>query len=318
MEWYYIVLIIVSAIILLLLCLDFVIAYFLTKYMLEPYCRPLQDVLEKEFSLNKMSKDEYENYYVSEEFNVSSKYGYNLKAFYIPKKKDVKFQDNKERVVILCHGWTVRHETMYGYAKPYLDLGFHVFAYDHRNHGISDKKITTMGDKEADDLQTIIEFVYEKMGANIVLGTQGEFMGAATVMIHAGRYHSVDFVSEDCGYHDLKALLYYLCKYNKKLPTWPTLFFANLIMKIKTGTSFNLCSPVKMISSCDDIPMYFAHGDKDDFVPSYMVYKCYDAKPGFKMINIYENSIHARSVVNHKQQYFKDIKEFLEKANIID
>ena len=100
---------------------------------------------------------------------------------------------------------------MYLYAKAYLNLGFHVFMIDHRNHGESDKVYTTMGDKEADDLQTLIEYVYEKMGANIVLGTQGESMGAATVMINAGRYHSVDFVSEDCGYHSLKELLLYLC-----------------------------------------------------------------------------------------------------------
>ena len=160
-----------------------------------------------------------------------------------------------------------------------------------------------MGDKEADDLQTLIEYVYEKMGANIVLGTQGESMGAATVMINAGRYHSVDFVSEDCGYHDLKSLLAYLCKYQKKIPTWPTLLFSNLIMKVKTKSSFDSCSPIKMISSCDDIPMHFAHGDKDDFVPSYMVYKCYDAKPGFKMIHVYNGSIHARSIAQHTKQY---------------
>lgn len=317
MDWYYIVLIILGAIILLLFSLDFVISYYLTKFIIEPYCKPLPEVLETEFKLNKMSKEEYENYYVPEEYVIKSKYGYNLKAYYIPKKEDIIFEDGKERVVIVCHGWTARHETMYAYAKAYLDLGFHVFAYDHRNHGNSDKKYTTMGDLEADDLQTIVDFVYEKMGANIILGTQGESMGAATVMIHAGRYHSVDFVSEDCGYHDLKELLLYLCKYNKKLPTWPTIPFTNLIYKIKTKSTFAYSSPIKMIATCDDIPMHFAHGDKDDFVPSYMVYKCYDAKPGFKMIHVYENSIHARSVANHKQQYYKDIKEFLEKANII-
>ena len=317
MEWYYILLIL-SAIILLLFSLDFVISYFLCKFMIEPYCPPLNEVLEKEYKSNKMSKEEYEKYYVKEEFNVTSRYGYNLKAFYIPKKVDIKFKDNKERVVILCHGWTARHETMFAYAKAYLNLGFHVFCYDHRNHGVSDKRFTTMGDKEADDLQTIVEYVYNKMGANIILGTQGESMGSATVMIHAGRYHSVDFVSEDCGYHDLKALLHYLCKYQKKLPTWPTLMFANFIFKFKTRISFNDCSPIKMIASCDDIPMHFAHGDKDNFVPSYMVYKCYDAKPGFKMIHVYDCDIHARSLAFHKQQYYNDIKEFLLKANIID
>jgi fermentation-respiration switch protein FrsA (DUF1100 family) len=282
----------------------------------DPYCLPSEEVLDKELNHHRFTLKEFKSYKF-EDFEVTSRYGYKLKGSYIRKIKDVSFKDGKERVVILVHGWTSNRYSMLAYAKIFLNLGFHVFIYDHRNHHLSDKKATSMGEFEADDLQSVVDFAISLVGLNCVIGTLGESMGACCVLIHAGRYHSVDFVSEDCGYHDLKALLYYLCKYNKKLPTWPTLFFANLIMKIKTGTSFNLCSPVKMISSCDDIPMYFAHGDKDDFVPSYMVYKCYDAKPGFKMINIYENSIHARSVVNHKEQYYKDIKEFLEKANII-
>ena len=48
MEWYYILLII-SAIILLLFSLDFVISYFLCKFMIEPYCPPLNEVWEKEY-----------------------------------------------------------------------------------------------------------------------------------------------------------------------------------------------------------------------------------------------------------------------------
>ena len=318
MEWYYIILIILSSLLLLLVSIDFVISYFLMKIMMEPYCAPLHEVLQNEYKLKKISIEEYENYYVTEEFTIQSRYGYNLKAFYIPKKKDIKFKDGKERVVILCHGWTARHETMYIYGKAYLEMGFHVFTYDHRNHGFSDKKTSTMGDKEADDLQTIIEFVYDKMGNNIILGTQGESMGSATVMINAGRYHSVDFVSEDCGYHDLKELLYHLCKYGKKLPTWPTLKFANLIFKLKAKSSFEICSPIQYIASCSEIPIYFTHGDNDDFVPSYMVYKCYDAKPGFKMINIYDCDNHAHDIVKYYDKYSSDLKKFLIKANIIN
>ena len=96
---------------------------------------------------------------------------------------------------------------MLAYGKLYLNLGFHVVCYDHKNHGQSDKAKTTMGDKEADDLQKVIEFTRSLIGQNIIIGTQGESMGSATSMIHAGRYHSVDFVVEDCGYNNLYDLL---------------------------------------------------------------------------------------------------------------
>ena len=57
MEWYYIVFIVLGAIILLILSLSFLISYFLCKFMVEPYCAPLHEVLDREFKLNKISKD---------------------------------------------------------------------------------------------------------------------------------------------------------------------------------------------------------------------------------------------------------------------
>ena len=64
--------------------------------------------------------------------------------------------------------------------------------------------------------------------------------------------------------------------------------------------------------------MYFAHGDKDGFVPTYMVYQLYDAKNGFKMIDLYKDSKHAVSIVEHYQQYYKNLSNFLYQARIID
>ena len=54
MEWYVIALIVIVSLIVLLLALDFIIAYFLTKMMIEPYCAPKKDQLEKEMNLKKI------------------------------------------------------------------------------------------------------------------------------------------------------------------------------------------------------------------------------------------------------------------------
>ena len=129
--------------------------------------------------------------------------------------------------------------------------------------------------------------------------------------------HSVDFVVEDCGFDNLKDLLTYQCKVLRKIPSFPTMFFARIFYKLITKSSFNDANPERMISTCDDIPMLFIHGDKDDFVPAYMVYKCYDAKNGFKMVKTFDCSIHARVVVEHKDEYAICLKDFLEKANVI-
>lgn len=317
MEWYYIVLITLLSLIAIYIIFSFVIAIYFTKIIIHPYCAPYEEAFQKSINASKFTLDEYEIYFHREDFTIKSKYGYNLKAMYIPKQVGVNFKDNKERVVVLSHGWTSSKFAMLGYAKIYLNLGFHVFVYDHRNHLESDKICTTMGDKEADDLQTVIEVVKQRLGANIIIGTHGESMGAATVMVHAGRYHSVDFVVEDCGYNTLKELLSYLCGFYKKVPVFPTMLFVSLLFKLLTKTSFKDVNPEFEISTCDDIPMCFMHGDKDDFVPTYMAYKLYDNKPGFKMIHLYKDAKHALSHVENKIQYEKDVVEFLQKINII-
>ena len=46
------------------------------------------------------------------------------------------------------------------------------------------------------------------------------------------------------------------------------------------------------------------------FLPTFMICKLYDSKPGFKIMNVYEGSIHACSQVDHKEKYEKDLLEF--------
>lgn len=318
MQWYGYVLIVLASLLALFIIFEIAISLYLIYMMTFPKSRSYEDALKLEFKLKKLTQEQLDNYYKFETFNVKSRYGYNLKAYYIPKKKDVKFKDGKERVIILAHGWTALAQTMFAYGKIYLEKGFHVFAIDHVNHGLSDKAKTTMGDKEADDLQTLIEMVFEKIGYNTIIGLQGESMGSATCMINAGRYHSVNFVCEDCGYSDLQELSKYILSTIKFIPSYPTIYIAKLFYYLRCKRNIKYSSPIKYLQTLDDIPVYFTHGAKDDFVPTYMAYKCYDAKPGKKKIYIFENAGHARSLAMHTKAYADKIYEFLYEIEVID
>ena len=317
MDWWVIVLIVIGALLLLFIVAELVISLYVTNLLIHPYCTPIDEAIERDINNKRYTKEDYEKSIKFEHFETTSKHGYVLKGSYIKKQVNVSFKDGKERAVVLSHGWTSNRYAMLVYAKMYLKLGFHVFIYDQRNHYESGKKPTSMGDFEADDLEQILHCVIDRLGYSIIVGTHGESMGAATCMIHAGRYHSIDFTVEDCGYSSLKDLLTYQCV-SRKLPLFPTLPLASMWFSLITKSSYERCNPYKDIKTCDDIPMYFVHGDSDEVVPSYMVYKNYDAKNGFKMMNVYDNTIHARSAVYHKEKYEKDLKVFLKKAKIID
>ena len=240
MEWYHILLIIFAALLLLYLVMTFTVALYSVNMLVYPYSHTYEEALEKLDKQKRLNLEDYHINYNKEEFFIRSKHGYDLKAMYIPSNVKVEFKDKKERVVILAHGWTSSRLSMLIYGNMYLKLGFHVVAYDHRNHMQSTRNFTSMGNFEADDLQTVVEYVKEKFSNNVVIGTHGESMGAATVMIHAGRYHSIDFVCEDCGFNSQKELLSYQIIYFKHLPTFPTMLFVDLLFGQFQGNEVNI------------------------------------------------------------------------------
>jgi uncharacterized protein len=69
----------------------------------------------------------------------------------------------------------------------------------------SGKAVTTMGYYEARDLKKVCDYIRAKFSEEIILGTHGESMGAATVMMNAPLDQQLAFVIEDCGYSDLSA-----------------------------------------------------------------------------------------------------------------
>jgi len=318
MEWYYIVLIVVASLLVLYVVLDFIVAFFIVNTIMHPSCRTIEQIIQYETSdTKKITFHEFFEEFKMTDFVIKSKYGYNLQATYLKPVKEVEFSDGKKRVAIMVHGWTSNRYAMLGYGRIYSTLGFHVYIYDHRNHFRSDRALTTMGHYEAEDLETVIEYVKKEQGDNIVIGTHGESMGSATVMTHIGRYHNLDFVCEDCGYATLKELLKYQCEVINHLPSFPTLIFGDFFFHVLAKSSYKNVNCLESLKKCEDIPMYFIHGAADAFVPTKYVYKLYDAKPGFKEITIYEGAEHARSLGTHKEEYYKNLTKFLQDAKII-
>ena len=58
--------------------------------------------------------------------------------------------------------------------------------------------------------------------------------------------------------------------------------------------------------------MLFIHGDKDDFVPTWMVYEVYKAKPDPKALWIVPNAGHATSYLLYPEEYTQRVKRFVE------
>lgn len=240
------------------------------------------------------------------EWQLQSKDGLKLSAYYLPAQKD------QHKTVIIAHGYMGQASDMPQYAKIYHDLGYNVLMPDARGHGKSKGDYIGFGWPERKDyLQWIDRIVKDDSQSEIVL--HGVSMGAATVMMTSGEKlpENVKAFIEDCGYSSAKDELSYQLKDMFNLPAFPLIPVTSLITKIRAGYFFGEANAVKQLHN-NTKPMLFIHGDKDDFVPFSMLDKVYEATNGPKEKYVVHGAKHAEALSTDPAMYQEKVTGFLE------
>ena len=279
----------------------------LCKIVVYPKKKSYEDGYENQ--IKKLNLEDFYNSLKKEEITLKSDYGYDIKGIFIP-------NSNSNKCIILCHGITVNINYSVKYIKPFYNRGFSIFMYDHRNHGLSGGDYTSMGYFEKFDLKTCANYIFNKLGDDISLGVLGESMGAATVLQYCSIDKRIDFCIEDCGYSDVFDLFRHRLKEDYKINFIPLLYIADILMKFKYSWNFKSASPITFIKDID-IPILFIHGDKDDYVPTYMVYDLFNSKTtGIRDIYIAKDAKHADALISNPNKYDAVIGSFLDKIRI--
>lgn len=217
------------------------------------------------------------------------------------------------KTAVLVHGYTdcALKMLFIGYLYHH-DLGFNLLLPDLHYHGLSKGKYVQMGWLDRLDVLQWIEFADSLFGGNTQVVIHGISMGAATTMMVSGEKvpECVRCYVEDCGFTSVwDEFAGELCK-QYGVPPFPILHTANLISKIQLGWSFGEASSLRQVEKCS-LPMLFIHGEKDDYVPTEMVYQLYEAKPQPKAIWIAPGSGHAMSYHDHPEEYTRQVRQFL-------
>ena len=227
-------------------------------------------------------------------------------AYYINK--------GSRKTALVIHGWRDCAIKFLFLARLYEhDLGYNVLMPDLHAHGLSEGDLIQMGLLDSDDvLHWLTMFKTDTMVVH------GVSMGAATTMMLSGKtmpkgIKDLRFV-EDCGYTSVWDEFAGELKQQFGLPPFPLMFTTSLLCKVRCGWSFGEASALEGVRHCN-YPMLFIHGSADDFVPTFMVHRLYDAKPTKKAIWIADGSAHAESYLNHKAEYTKQVKRFLNSVN---
>lgn len=232
-------------------------------------------------------------------------------AYYYVAKKPT------NKVAMLIHGHTKNALYMLHLADIYAKMGYNLWLPDLYGHGLSEDVHAQMGWRERKDVLQWADIANRKFKGDS-LQTQmlvhGVSMGAAATMCVSGE-KTPDFLKcfvEDCGYTDVWEEFSYQLKAQFGLPPFPFLHTASLACKARFGWSFKEASPLRQVAKCRK-PMLFIHGDKDDYVPFFMVRQLYDAKPRPKEMYVSHGAVHANAFDVHPEEYTTAVENFVNK-----
>lgn len=253
--------------------------------------------------------DSLNNHQALRDTFITSPDGVKMHAFYAYASLPTK------RTAIIVHGYTDNAIRMFhiGYLYNH-ELDYNILLPDLRYTGLSGGDAIQMGWLDRKDVQQWIDAVPNLFGDSLQAVVHGISMGAATTMMVSGE-QTPEYIRcfvEDCGYTSVWDQFAKELKVQFHLPAFPLLYTASWFCQIQNGWNFKEASAIKQVSQCRK-PMFFIHGDKDDYVPTRMVYSLYDAKPEPKELWIVPDAEHAASYRIHLKEYTLKVKEFVNK-----
>lgn len=267
------------------------------QYMFKtyPYLKPWIDSLKQ----NQALKDTF----------IYSPDHVKLHAYYVASSRPT------AKTAVIVHGYTDNAIRMmmigYLYNKK---LDFNILLPDLRDTGLSGGNAIQMGWLDRKDVTQWMEVANRIYGDSTSMVVHGISMGAATTMMVSGEPQP-DYVKcfvEDCGYTSVWDQFSKELKEQFGLPQFPLMYTADWLCQLEYGWGFKEASALKQVARCH-LPMFFIHGDKDDYVPTWMVYKLYEAKPQPKALWIVPEADHAHSYLFNTEEYTQKVKAFVDK-----
>ena len=232
--------------------------------------------------------------------------GIKLAALCLPAK-------NARATVILMHGFrSTPYWDFAGAVKKYSEMGLNLVLPYQRAHGKSEGKYITFGVKERRDVHSWIDWVKERFGDDEKIILDGISMGCATVLMASelGYPDNVKGIIADCGYTSPYDIVSSVMKNNMHIPKYPFIWMYDAACRVFAGFSLKECSTTEAMK-INTVPILFAHGEADDFVPYWMTKKNYDTCIAQKDLVSVPNAGHGMCYLIDKEQYEDAIDRFI-------
>lgn len=227
----------------------------------------------------------------------------------------LKNEKPSDKTIICFHGYTSNGLTNYGAMSKFLyEQGFNLLLVDQRAHGESEGKYIGFGVLDRKDAAKWIDYVIKIFGSDCKIFLHGTSMGGATVLMTSGLElpKNVKGIIADCGFTSAYDVFSHILKRDYHLPKFPLMNMTEMLTQKHAGYGYNDVSTLDEVKKTN-IPILFIHGEKDDFVPTYMSEQNYEACKSDKKLLIIKGADHAESYYSGTEEYEKAVTEFVEK-----
>ena len=307
------ILMILVSIILLLVCLTLLISYicFYIAFYVPPKSKVVtEEILTPEGAIYEPYREQMITWMKQtralkhEAVSITSFDGLRLSGKYFEFVPDAPIE-------LMFHGYRGSAEKdLSGGVQRCFALGRNVLLVDQRTSAGSEGNVISFGINESRDCLSWIQFIIEHFGSDSKIILTGISMGAATVMIAAGKElpPNVIGVLADCGYSSAKDIIY---KTIREMHLPPTLLYPFVKLGAKLYGHFDLeeTSPIESIKNCK-VPIIFVHGEADDFVPCDMSREVYEACQSPKLLFTVPGAGHGLGYIMDLEGYLKAVVKF--------
>lgn len=259
--------------------------------------------------------------YIRKDYDVVSSQGLILKCSLIE-------PDDKERpteimpVVVYLHGNSSSRLEGMRMAGYLLKRDINLFVFDFAGSGLSEGEYITLGYRETEDLDVIIQFI-EKLPGVGKIGLWGRSMGAATTMLYAHRNPNIAAIVMDSPFADFYKLAKEQCLKMIKLPNFilDTAFsIVKRTVKKKTGLDISRLKPIDYAEKTNT-PSIIIHALNDELIGihhSIEINQRYNGPKSLISCKGGHNSNRPRALLEKVGRFFSLYLKGIENDDIID
>lgn len=279
--------------------------------------RPAQILWDLKKRIDRMKKSKKEK--ISEKEPVFWLRSQNLNRVEIKSREGLRLTGHflehpeAERIVLMFHGWRGKwDQDGAALARAFYREKCSVLLVDQRAHKTSRGKYIGFGVLERYDCMKWLEYLM-KNTESLPVYLAGVSMGASTVLMTAGLQlpERVAGIIADCGFTSPYEMISIFAEKKLRVKSNDMADAVNRLCGKKAGYDLKEYSTLEAMKICS-VPVFFAHGTGDAFVPCEMTVRNYEACTGKKRLFLAEGAVHTGSYRAEPKKYMEELMNFFE------